>query len=78
MKTVFIIPVLALLITCHPTSKPMTAGQQAAVKEEAALVIADVFKVLSYYSTWTFRKSADVWKMINGHESFRLPLRAEE
>jgi hypothetical protein len=22
-----------------------------------------------YYSTWTFRKSEDTWKMVNGHES---------
>lgn len=26
-----------------------------------------------YFSTWTFRKSEGTWKMVNGHESFKVP-----
>lgn len=30
-----------------------------------------------YYSTWTFRKLAGSWKMVNGHESSKEPARID-
>jgi len=33
----------------------------------------DIIRADDYYSTWTFRKSNDEWKMVNGHESSKEP-----
>jgi hypothetical protein len=156
MKSTFLIPLVALLMSCSPGNKPMTEARKEAVRGEAAVVVREVFDVLKtgngekrmalcenssdfsftladgvfsydglkayvgqalqdaeketfqtksekytvidptcftyiwlgkieiylksgktivyddYFSTWTFRKSGGTWKMLTGHESFKI------
>jgi hypothetical protein len=41
-------------------------------KIEIYLKSGQIITFNDYYSTWTFRKSEGMWKMVNGHESYKL------